>query len=98
MAKATLIYNARLVDANIDRKNAAVLLSKGKIAGFPEKAAVRELLKDSSVEKYDAHGCVVMPSFIDMHAHFRDPGLTQKEDIETGCMAAAAGEIGRAHV
>lgn len=91
MAKATLIYNARLVDANIDRKNAAVLLSKGKIAGFPEKAAVRELLKDSSVEKYDAHGCAVMPSFIDMHAHFRDPGLTQKEDIETGCMAAAAG-------
>lgn len=91
MAKTVLIYNARLVDANIDRKNSAILLSKGKIAGFPEKAAVRELLKDSSVEKYDANGCAVIPSFIDMHAHFRDPGLTQKEDIETGCRAAAAG-------
>lgn len=29
-----------------------------------------------------------MPSFIDTHAHFRDPGLTWKEDIETGSRAA----------
>lgn len=34
-----------------------------------------------------------MPSFIDTHAHFRDPGLTHKEDIESGSKAAAKGDI-----
>ncbi|MDC9270034.1 amidohydrolase family protein, partial [Clostridioides difficile] len=36
-------------------------------------------------------GKVVMPSFIDTHTHFRDPGLTWKEDIETGSKAALRG-------
>ncbi len=39
----------------------------------------------------DAQGCFVMPGLIDMHVHFRDPGLTEKEDIETGSKAAARG-------
>lgn len=39
----------------------------------------------------DATGCFVMPGFIDMHVHFRDPGFTEKEDIITGMAAAAHG-------
>lgn len=39
----------------------------------------------------DAKGCYVMPGFIDMHVHLRDPGQEQKETIETGCNAAAHG-------
>lgn len=39
----------------------------------------------------DADGCFVMPGFIDLHVHFRDPGLTEKEDIFTGMAAAARG-------
>ena len=39
----------------------------------------------------DAEGCWVMPGFIDMHVHLRDPGQTDKETIESGCDAAAAG-------
>lgn len=39
----------------------------------------------------DASGCYVMPGFIDLHVHFRDPGLEHKETIETGSKAAAAG-------
>lgn len=35
----------------------------------------------------------VMPGFIDMHVHLRDPGLTYKEDIESGSRAAAAGGV-----
>ncbi len=34
-----------------------------------------------------------MPGLIDLHVHFRDPGQTQKEDIETGSRAAARGGV-----
>lgn len=41
----------------------------------------------------DASGCFVMPGLVDLHVHFRDPGLTYKEDIETGARAAARGGV-----
>ena len=46
-------------------------------------------------EEYDtiieAKGLVVAPGLIDVHVHFRDPGLTYKEDIKTGAAAAKKG-------
>ena len=39
----------------------------------------------------DAKGMVVAPGLIDVHVHFRDPGLTYKEDIQTGAAAAKKG-------
>jgi dihydroorotase len=39
----------------------------------------------------DIKGNYVLPGFIDPHIHFRDPGLTQKEDFKTGSLAAANG-------
>ncbi len=41
----------------------------------------------------DASGKTIIPGLIDTHAHFRDPGFTQKEDCETGSRAAAAGGV-----
>ena len=41
----------------------------------------------------DASGCYVMPGFIDLHVHLRDPGLTQKETLSTGGRAAARGGV-----
>ena len=41
----------------------------------------------------NADGMYVMPGFIDLHVHLRDPGLTYKEDIVTGTKAAAAGGV-----
>lgn len=41
----------------------------------------------------EAQGLVVIPGLVDMHVHLRDPGLTYKEDIFTGCDAAAAGGV-----
>ena len=38
----------------------------------------------------EAKGLVAAPGLVDMHVHLRDPGFTQKEDIFTGCRAAAA--------
>ena len=42
-------------------------------------------------EIIDCTGLCVAPGLVDMHVHFRDPGLTYKEDIVTGSAAAAAG-------
>ena len=39
----------------------------------------------------DASGLTIAPGLIDVHVHFRDPGLTYKEDIHTGAKAAAKG-------
>ena len=41
----------------------------------------------------DASGLAVCPGLVDMHVHLRDPGLTYKEDILTGCAAAARGGV-----
>jgi dihydroorotase len=42
-------------------------------------------------EIIDARGKIVVPGLIDVHVHFRDPGLTYKEDMETGVAAAIRG-------
>ncbi len=96
MKNLMLIYNARLIDRDTDKKNSAVLIEENKIIGFPTKETVKEFLKNPSknTSLYDAKGAVVMPAFIDTHAHFRDPGQTQKEDIISGCKAAARGGFG----
>lgn len=39
----------------------------------------------------DAASCVIAPGLVDIHVHFRDPGLTYKEDLHSGAKAAAAG-------
>lgn len=39
----------------------------------------------------DAEGLLVAPGLVDVHAHFREPGFTEKEDITTGAAAAARG-------
>lgn len=40
---------------------------------------------------YDCTGLAALPALCDIHVHFRDPGQTYKEDVITGCAAAAAG-------
>lgn len=50
-----------------------------------------ENINKEADEIIEAEGCYVMPGLIDLHVHFRDPGFTYKEDIETGSRAAARG-------
>ena len=44
-------------------------------------------------EVIDASGCFVIPGVIDDHVHFREPGLTEKADIDSESQAAAAGGV-----
>jgi len=48
---------------------------------------------DTADEIYNAEGKHILPGIIDAHVHFRDPGLTEKEDFETGSLAAAFGGV-----
>ena len=83
-----LIKGGRVIDpANgIDRITDIVIDDAGMIksVGNADASASYEAV-------IDAEGMVVAPGFVDVHVHFRDPGLTYKEDIETGARAAAAG-------
>lgn len=52
---------------------------------------VEEFSKNEADEIIDCNNLALMPSFTDMHVHFRDPGFTYKEDLETGSYAALKG-------
>ncbi len=54
---------------------------------------IGENLVCEDVEIIDAKGLTIIPGIVDMHVHFRDPGFCYKENIETGCNAAAAGGV-----
>ena len=99
-----LIANARLVDRDRDEMG-AVFVHGGKIAAVYTgdeaervKSDIERMSSDCGEpfypgppEIYDARGLVLMPAFVDLHAHFRDPGYTKKEDIMTASRAAVAG-------
>ena len=81
-----LIKNGRVINpATQMDETADVLVENGIVAKIGKGT------KAECDRKIDAKGCFVMPGFIDMHVHLRDPGFEQKETIETGCRAAAHG-------
>ncbi|MGL6297891.1 MAG: amidohydrolase family protein, partial [Methanobacteriaceae archaeon] len=59
-------------------------VNNGKIAEVSKQAI-------SGETSYDAKGNYVLPGLIDVHVHFRDPGLTYKEDFKSGSCSAANG-------
>ena len=101
MDKYTIIYNTRLVDANTDT-NGSLLIKNNVIHKIvPHKAEnLPETLENIgddillNATKIDGSGLALMPSFVDMHVHFRYPGQSAKEDLETGSKAACHGGMG----
>lgn len=79
-----LIKNARIIDVTQDFQG-DIYIKDGII-----KEIGKDLAKDNA-KVLNCNGKILMPAFIDTHAHFRDPGLTWKEDIETGSKAALRG-------
>ncbi len=82
-----LVRNGRVIDPaqGLDQVF-DVLIEDGRIARLGE-----DLQRGAEIPEFDAHGLIVAPGFIDLHAHLREPGFEYKETIETGCLAAAAG-------
>lgn len=83
-----LIQNGHVVDpaTGLDEQ-CDVFISDNKIK------KVGKNLQDDADHVIDAAGCYVMPGFIDLHVHLRDPGLTNKETLETGGKAAVRGGV-----
>src|SRR3954470_19125864 len=81
---------ARALDAVVD-----VVVERGRITRLGPNAGV-EAARAERAQVIDAAGQWVLPAFVDLHAHLREPGQEYKEDIASGLSAAAAG--GYAHV
>lgn len=85
-----LIKNGRIVDPVRQFDDIADILIDGKtIVKVGKNLEFDE--NDSNLRVIDASGLVAAPGLVDAHVHFRDPGFTYKEDIETGAKAAAKG-------
>ncbi len=78
-----LIIGCRVVDETKDFYG-DIYIKDGKIADCGKNL-------NYQCQTIEANNLVAMPSFIDMHAHFREPGYTYKEDIYSGSLAALKG-------
>ena len=87
----SLIKRARIVDPASEKDFLGDLyFSEGKLTAIGEDLFHMAAQAD---EIFDANGLIAAPGLVDMHVHLRDPGFTQKEDVFTGCRAAAAGGV-----
>lgn len=78
-----LIKGARIVDSTQDFTG-DVLISNGHILKVDKNINI-------DCKTINGEGLMLLPSFIDMHCHFREPGYEYKEELLTGCRSALAG-------
>jgi len=89
---STLIKNGHLVDVEADRDGMfdVYINDEGKVEKVGEKGSLDGFVKENT-NIIEATGKYVLPGFIDLHVHFREPGGEYKETVKTGSMAAARG-------
>lgn len=83
----TVIRGARVVTP-AGTVDAEVAIADGKIASLSQPGWNAE-----AGETVDATGLTLVPGFVDMHSHHREPGFTHKEDIRSATSACAAGGV-----
>ncbi len=89
----TLIFGGEVIDPVARRRyRADLLLRDGLIAEIDPSGELDRAEVPGRV-RIDATGRLVMPGFIDMHVHLREPGFEYKETIETGCRSAVVGGV-----
>ncbi len=83
-----LIKNGRVIDPGCKQDEVLdLLIEDGRIV--EKSVQIQENIAE--VDIIDASGCFVMPGFIDLHVHLREPGFEHKETIATGARAAVRG-------
>lgn len=82
-----LIKNTRIYHNN-SLQPAEIIIERGKVTKIG-----KDLRVSSSDMIIDANGALTLPAGIDVHVHFREPGMAAKENWYTGSCAAAAGGI-----
>lgn len=88
-----LIENGYMIDPKSGAEGKCDILTAGDRilrigAKLGEQLSSEEL---ADCKRIDATGMIVAPGLVDVHVHFRDPGFTYKEDIESGARVAAKG-------
>jgi dihydroorotase len=84
-------YDLIIRGGNVVNQDGAGLRDIGVTAG--RIAAIGDLARAAAGATIDARGLHVLPGVIDTQVHFREPGLTQKEDLETGSRSAVLGGV-----
>ncbi|GAB6055191.1 dihydroorotase [Methanobacterium movens] len=81
-----MIYDLWLKDCKLHPRKGLynVGIEQGKIMALKKTPLVADMM-------IDIKGKVILPGLIDVHVHFRDPGLTYKENFKSGSQAAAHG-------
>nr|WP_240516437.1 amidohydrolase family protein [Brachyspira sp. G79] len=80
-------------------KNAKIIENNNIVAIIIENEKIKKIDFDNNFQQYkdddliDANYNYVIAGIIDPHVHMRDPGLTQKEDFNSGSKAAAKGGV-----
>lgn len=81
-----LIRNGRVINPATGQDSVAdIFIQDGVIC------KIMPQIQQAADQQINAEGCYVMPGFIDLHVHLRDPGLERKETVVTGAAAAARG-------
>ncbi|MBR6696115.1 MAG: amidohydrolase family protein, partial [Oscillospiraceae bacterium] len=87
MSGTILLKDIRIITSSSESRG-DILIKDGIIA------EIGDSISSSADKVIDGKGKLcVSPGLFDMHVHFRDPGFTYKEDIETGSASAAAGGV-----
>src|SRR3954463_12652444 len=85
MPERLLLRGGRVVDPASDTDAVSnILVEDGRVAAIGEDVR-------SEATVLDCDGLIVAPGLVDLHAHLRQPGREDKETVETGSRAAAAG-------
>jgi len=80
------ITGGHVIDPGRFNGVADVLIDEGRVAAVGPRLKV-----PAGATKIDATGRLVLPGFVDLHVHFREPGFEYKESIQSGAAAAVAG-------
>jgi dihydroorotase len=89
-APVIVLVGGRVIDprSGLDGE-ADVVIERGRVARVGRGAG--QGIEGASVRRIDCRGRWVVPGFVDLHVHFREPGHEHKEDIGSGLRAASAG-------